>query len=108
MAYFFQLYQLLYTICALEINECALFAFQIHSKYLEVCELRGNITQLQSQIDQLTEKASNSSAHSMTLFNELTQLDASNEFTMLLDSPQAQVRLYVFNSLPVGTSFVFC
>lgn len=61
---------------------------ELHKKNLEIQELQGTISQLNSQIEQLTEKASNSSGHSMTLFNELSQLDAGNELGMLMDSPQ--------------------
>lgn len=61
---------------------------EVQNKNREVRELQETISQLNSQIEHLTEKASNSSAHSMTLFNELSQLDAGNELGMLMDSPQ--------------------
>ena len=39
------------------------------------------------QVDQLTEKASNSSGHSITLYNELSQLSGNQDVVMATDSP---------------------
>lgn len=53
----------------------------------EIRDLHERNSHLNVQIDHLTEKASNSSGHSMTLFNELSQLPGNQELAMATGSP---------------------
>ncbi|KAH3891445.1 bicaudal D-related protein homolog [Dreissena polymorpha] len=63
---------------------------QIEQKEDDIRHLNERNSHLLTQVDSLTEKASNSSGHSMTLFNELTQLSGNNDVTMTTDSPISQ------------------
>ncbi|KAL4224187.1 coiled-coil domain containing protein 64 [Mactra antiquata] len=60
---------------------------QLRQKDDEIRELHERNSHLNVQIDHLTEKASNSSGHSMTLYNELSQLPGNQEVSMATGSP---------------------
>lgn len=68
---------------------------QLRQKDEEIRELHERNSHLNVQIDHLTEKASNSSGHSMTLYNELSQLPGNQEISMATGSPINPVSNYL-------------
>lgn len=60
---------------------------QLEHKDKEIRDLHERNSHLMIQVDQLTEKASNSSGHSITLFNELSQFSGNQDIAMATDSP---------------------
>ncbi|XP_060581875.1 BICD family-like cargo adapter 1 [Ruditapes philippinarum] len=60
---------------------------QLCRKDEEIRDLHERNSHLNIQIDHLTEKASNSSGHSITLFNELSQLPGNQDMSMATGSP---------------------
>lgn len=78
---------------------------QLHRKDEEIRDLHERNSHLNIQIDHLTEKASNSSGHSMTLFNELSQLPGNQEMSMATGSPINPVCLFTILFLNKSHSF---
>lgn len=70
-------------------------SLQIQQKDEEIRDLHERNSHLMIQVDQLTEKASNSSGHSITLYNELSQLSGNQDVAMATDSPVNPVSTFL-------------